>query len=233
MVRLKDKVAVITGAGSGIGMETARTFHREGAYTVLADIEPEAAAAAAREIDQAGERSLAVTADVSKHEAVAGLMEAALAKWGRVDILVNNAGITRDAQLTQMTLDQFDHVIAVNLRGVYLCGQAAARIMLEQGQGVIINMSSIVGIHGNFGQSNYAAAKAGVIGMTKTWARNWAERNSGERCCSGFHSHCYDGEDAGKNPGGNAGEMSHEKTGKAPRHSQRLPVPSLRGSGVR
>jgi 3-oxoacyl-[acyl-carrier protein] reductase len=171
MVRLKDKVAVITGAGSGIGMETARTFHREGAYTVLADIEPEAAAAAAREIDQAGERSLAVTADVSKHEAVAGLMEAALAKWGRVDILVNNAGITRDAQLTQMTLDQFDHVIAVNLRGVYLCGQAAARIMLEQGQGVIINMSSIVGIHGNFGQSNYAAAKAGVIGMTKTWAR--------------------------------------------------------------
>jgi 3-oxoacyl-[acyl-carrier protein] reductase len=170
-VRLQDKVAVITGAGSGIGRETAKTFLREGALVVLADIDLGAVAEAAQEYDATGERTLALAADVSKGDDVDSLFSAAREKWGQIDILVNNAGITQDAQLVKMTMDQFDEVIAVNLRGVYFCGQAAAKIMLEQGNGVILNTASFVGIYGNFGQSNYAAAKAGVIGMTKTWAR--------------------------------------------------------------
>mgnify|MGYP000902509114 CR=1 FL=1 len=170
-MRLQDKVAVITGAGSGIGRETAKTFLREGALVVLADIDLGAVAEAAQEYDATGERTLALAADVSKGDDVDSLFSAAREKWGQIDILVNNAGITQDAQLVKMTMDQFDEVIAVNLRGVYFCGQAAAKIMLEQGNGVILNTASFVGIYGNFGQSNYAAAKAGVIGMTKTWAR--------------------------------------------------------------
>lgn len=167
-MRLKDKVAIITGAARGIGLTTAQTFHREGARVVLCDrdqAEVEAAAAAI------GQGALGVVADTTKTESVQALLATTREKFGKVDILVNNAGIIRDKQLLKMEEDEFDSVIAVNLKGVYLCTRHTAAFMVEQGGGVILNASSVVALYGNFGQTNYVASKAGVIGMTKVWAR--------------------------------------------------------------
>jgi 3-oxoacyl-[acyl-carrier protein] reductase len=148
-MRLKDKVALITGAGQGIGRATALTFAREGAIVAVADINMTAATAVADEITHADGR----------------------AKPLFLDVLVNNAGIVRDARMQKMTEEQFDAVIAVNLKGVWLCAKAVAPLMSANGGGSIINAASVVGLYGNFGQTNYVAAKSGVIGMTKTWAR--------------------------------------------------------------
>lgn len=170
-MRLSGKVAVITGAGGGIGLQTAKTFFREGAKVVIADIDRAAAEATAKEIDHSGTKVIPAGTDVTDKDSIDALFEMTVAKFGQVDILINNAGITRDARLIKMTEEQFDQVIATNLKGVFLCGQAAAQTMLQHSGGVILNTASVVGIYGNFGQSNYAAAKAGVIGMTKTWAQ--------------------------------------------------------------
>lgn len=172
VMRLENKVAVITGAAGGIGSETAKRFLSEGAKVVLADLNVEAAAAVAQKQDESGENTLAISVDVTSAASVAAIFEAAIDRFGGVDILVNNAGATLDARLVNMTEEQFDKAIAINLKGTFLCGQAAARAMTAQQRGgAIVNIASLVGIYGNFGQSNYVAAKAGIIGMTKTWAK--------------------------------------------------------------
>ncbi len=170
-MRLKDKVALITGGGQGIGRLTALTFAREGARVAVADINMAAAQAVAAEIEQRDGQAKAVSLDVSRSESVEAALQAVTNWAGGVDVLVNNAGITRDARMQKMTEEQFDAVISVNLRGVWLCAKACVPIMIARGGGVILNAASVVGLYGNFGQTNYVAAKSGVIGMTKTWAR--------------------------------------------------------------
>jgi 3-oxoacyl-[acyl-carrier protein] reductase len=172
-MRLKDKVAVITGSAGGIGLATARRFAGEGAAVVLADVKEEALESARAQILAAAPRAavLAVALDVTRADSVRDMVDAVMGRFGRIDCLVNNAGITADARLAKMTEEQFDRVIAVNLKGVYRCTQAVADPMIRQGSGAIVNASSVVGLYGNFGQTNYAATKAGVIGFTKTWAR--------------------------------------------------------------
>jgi 3-oxoacyl-[acyl-carrier protein] reductase len=172
-VRLKGKVAVITGAAGGIGLATARRFAAEGAAIVLADLRAEALEQARGQVlAAAGDAAVALAiVDVTDAEQVAGMVATALGRFGRIDCLVNNAGITSDARLVKMTDEQFDRVIAVNLKGVFRCTQAVADPMIRQGSGVILNASSVVGVYGNFGQTNYAATKAGVVGFTRTWAR--------------------------------------------------------------
>ncbi len=171
-MRLQDKIAIVTGGGQGIGRETALTFAREGAKVVVADMNEEAAGLVVEEIKQAGSGdALAVHVNVAEAESVEAMV-AATQKWGggRIDALINNAGIIKDATLRKMKEEQWDAVIDVNLKGVWLCGRAVAPVMIEQGGGSIINASSIVGVYGNGGQSNYSASKGGVIAMTKTWA---------------------------------------------------------------
>ncbi len=170
-MRLKDKVTIVTGGGQGIGQATCEIFAREGAKVVVADINDQAAHATAEKITAAGGQALAVYVNVTEQASVDAMVAKTL-EWGggRIDALINNAGITKDAQLVKMTEAQWDAVIAVNLKGVFLCGQAVAKVMREQGSGSIANATSIVGLYGNFGQSNYAATKGGVIAMTYTWS---------------------------------------------------------------
>ena len=176
-MRLKDKVALITGAGQGIGRTTALTFAREGAKVAVADINMAAASAVAAEIAQADGEAMPIFLDVSRAESVELAVQMVAEHFGRIDVLVNNAGITRDARMQKLSEEQFDTVIDVNLKGVWLCAKAVTPLMIASGGGVIINAASIVGLHGNFGQTNYVAAKAGVIGMTKTWARELGPNN--------------------------------------------------------
>jgi 3-oxoacyl-[acyl-carrier protein] reductase len=171
MNRLQDKVAIVTGSARGIGAETARRFAEEGAHIVLCDVNVEAGEGMATHLRNAGGSAIFLPVDVANRHSVQDLVARTVAHFGRLDILVNNAGLLRDAQLRKMTEDEFDLVVAVNLKGVYNCGQAAALPMIEQGSGVILNASSVVGIDGNFGQTNYVATKSAVIGMTKVWAR--------------------------------------------------------------
>jgi 3-oxoacyl-[acyl-carrier protein] reductase len=170
-MRLKDKVALITGAGQGIGRATALSFAREGAIVAVADINMTSATAVADEIIRADGRAKPLFLDVARAESVEAAVRTLQESFGRVDVLVNNAGITRDARMQKMTEEQFDAVIAVNLKGVWLCAKAVVPLMSANGGGSIINAASVVGLYGNFGQTNYVAAKSGVIGMTKTWAR--------------------------------------------------------------
>ena len=170
-MRLKDKVAVITGGGRGIGKATAELFAKEGAKIVIADFDTETGEKTAAELAASGAAAIFVQVNVADRDQVASLFERTVAEYGRVDVLVNNAGITADGWLVKMSEEAWDRVIAVNLKGVFNCGQAAAKVMLEQGSGVILNAASVVGVYGNMGQTNYAATKAGVIGMAKSWAR--------------------------------------------------------------
>ncbi len=172
-MRLNGKVAVITGSAHGIGLATACKFAVEGATVLLADIRQEDLGDARTQVLAAAPaaRVATVLVDVTRADLVAAMVDTALQRFGRIDCLVNNAGITSDARLVKMTDEQFDRVIAVNLKGVYRCTQAVADPMIRQGGGVILTASSVVGVYGNFGQTNYAATKAGVIGFTKTWAR--------------------------------------------------------------
>jgi 3-oxoacyl-[acyl-carrier protein] reductase len=171
-MRLRDKVAIITGAGRGIGRATAFRFVEEGASVVVADIDLDEAQDVVEEIRQKDGQALAVKVDVRDRSSVSAMVEATLDHFrGRIDVLVNNAGIIRDAQLVKMTEENFDLVIGINLKGVFNCTQAVVPIMIAQGSGVILSTSSLVAPYGNFGQTNYVASKAGVIGMTKVWAR--------------------------------------------------------------
>ncbi|HEX7748847.1 MAG TPA: beta-ketoacyl-ACP reductase [Bordetella sp.] len=170
-MRLKSKVAIVTGAGQGIGAATARRFVHDGAVVAVCDMNRDAVSETVRACREAGGIAQGFHIDVSDRGAVDGMVAQVLDQYRRIDILVNNAGITRDARLQKMTLQQFDDVIDVNLRGVFHATQAVVGVMAEQGSGVILNASSVVGIYGNYGQTNYAAAKFGVIGFTKTWSR--------------------------------------------------------------
>ena len=169
--RLAGKVSIITGGAQGIGLATALKFSREGAIVVVCDIRQAAVDAAVAQCQEAGAKALGLVVDVTQREMVDAMVQQVLNQFGRIDVLVNNAGITQDARLQKMTIEQFDRVIDVNLRGVFHCSQAVADAMVKQGSGVILNASSVVGIYGNFGQTNYAATKFGVIGFTKTWSR--------------------------------------------------------------
>ena len=176
MKRLEGKISLITGAAQGIGLATALKFAREGAIVVLCDVNQAGIDAAAAQCKAAAEvqgkqHAIGFALDVTQRDMVDAVVKAVLEQFGRIDVLVNNAGITQDARLQRMTIEQFDKVIDVNLRGVFHCAQAVADTMVAQGSGVILNASSVVGIYGNFGQTNYAASKFGVIGFTKTWSR--------------------------------------------------------------
>ena len=170
-MKLRNKVAIITGAASGIGLATAHVFAAEGARVVLADIDASRTETASAAVAQAGGETLAVRVDVTDRESVDAMVAATLKRFGRIDCLVNNAGITKDSRLVKMTEQQFDSVMSVNLKGVFHCTQVVVPTMLEQESGVILIASSVVGLYGNFGQTNYAATKAGVIGFAKTWGR--------------------------------------------------------------
>ncbi|QWE20827.1 3-oxoacyl-ACP reductase FabG [Polynucleobacter sp. AP-Kolm-20A-A1] len=165
--RLKDKVAIITGAAKGIGFATAQRFAQEGAKVIIADMNLEAVNAAAAQIPH----SEACVMNVTDRASIQAAVDRVMQQHGRIDILINNAGITQDARLIKMTEAQFDTVIDVNLKGVFNCTQLIVPHMLEAGVGAIVNASSVVGLYGNFGQTNYSATKFGVIGFTKTWAR--------------------------------------------------------------
>ncbi len=176
-MRLKGKVAVITGGAAGIGKATAQVFAREGAKVVICDVSEELGNALVKEL---GPDAQFNKVDVCNRKDVQQWIEGVVAKYGSVDILVNNAGITRDAQfikmkdgelVKEMSEEAFDLVVSVNLKGVFNCTQAVSPFMVKQKSGVILNASSVVGLYGNFGQTNYVATKAGVIGMTKVWAR--------------------------------------------------------------
>lgn len=170
-MRLKDKVCIITGATGGIGRAAVQRFAAERAVVVVADLKADAVAELAASVNAGGGRASGHAVNVSRRDSVDAMVAAVLAQWGRIDALVNNAGITQDARLTSMTEAQWDAVIDVNLKGVFQCTQAVAHTMLTQGSGAIVNTSSVTGVYGNYGQGNYAATKAGIIGMTKTWAR--------------------------------------------------------------
>jgi len=170
-MRLQGKVAIITGAGQGIGAATALKFAREGAIVAACDLNHDAVTRVADACREAGGQASAFCLDMSDRARVDDMVAAVREQYGRIDVLVNNAGITRDARLQKMTVEQFDAVIDVNLRAVFHATQAVSDHMVARGSGVILNASSVVGIYGNFGQTNYAAAKFGVIGFTKTWSR--------------------------------------------------------------
>jgi len=166
MKLLDGKICIITGGGRGIGKATVEKFSGEGATVIIAENDEKTGQSVADAL-----KGKFIKTDVSNQESVNVLFQSVMDAYTRVDVLVNNAGILMDSTLTKMDEDQFDSVINVNLKGVYLCGRAAADIMKEQGSGVILNASSVVAHNGNFGQTNYVATKSGVIGMTKVWAR--------------------------------------------------------------
>ena len=171
MKSLEGKVAIVTGASSGLGKATLQKFADQGAIVINWDVNEERGKLLEAEFTQNGYTAAFFTVDTSSADAVRDAAFQVIAKFGKIDILVNNAGITRDATLLKMTDDQWQQVININLTGVYNCTRAVAPYMVEKGYGRIISISSVVGLYGNFGQTNYAAAKAGVIGMTQTWAK--------------------------------------------------------------
>ena len=179
---LKGKVVVVTGGSAGIGRVTARHFASEGARVAAWDVKDEVAEAVVAELKQAGGEGTFQKVNVADAASVAAATAAVVERWGRVDVLVNNAGIVRDAQLVRwkdgalagtMTDEAFDAVMGVNLKGPFLCTRAVVPHMIAAGGGVVLSTSSVVGLYGNFGQTNYAATKAGLIAMTRTWAREF------------------------------------------------------------
>ena len=182
-MRLKDKVALITGGAAGIGKATALRFSGEGAQVAIGDVDSKRGATTLNEL---GPNAAFNHVDVTDRGSVDSWVEGVLEKYGHIDILVNNAGIVRDSLLVKIKDDElvrqmpekdFDLVVAINLKGVFNCTQAVVPAMIRQGSGVILNATSIVGIDGNIGQTNYIATKAGVIGMTKAWARELGRHN--------------------------------------------------------
>ena len=172
-MRFENKVVVITGGAAGIGRVTAESFAKEGARIAICDINPEAGEAAAKEL---GPEASFQQVDVASNAAVSGWIEGVLDKYGQIDVLVNNAGITRDGLIMRMKEEDWDAVISVNLKSAFNCIKAVSKIMVKQRSGRIINLASVVGVMGNPGQANYVASKAGMIGLTKTVAKELGAR---------------------------------------------------------
>lgn len=182
MGKLENRVAIVTGGSRGIGKATATLFAEEGATVVVWDLLDDLGEAVVKEITEKGGKALFQKVDTTKFEAPQEAVKEIMSKYGRVDILVNNAGITRDSSFKKMTPEQWDQVIAVNLTGVFNCTKAAVPVMREQKYGRVLTASSVVGLYGNFGQSNYVATKSGVIGMTKVWAKEFGKYNITANC---------------------------------------------------
>lgn len=177
MGTLEGKVALVTGGARGIGKSICERLASEGAKLAIVDIMLDVAEATAQEFNAKGVEAVAVAANVAKPEEAVRAVEETIAKFGRLDILVNNAGITRDNLIMRMTEQEWDSVIAVNLKGTFNCIKAAVRPMMKNRYGKIVNLASVVGRMGNAGQANYVASKAGVIGLTKTVAKEFGSRN--------------------------------------------------------
>ena len=186
-MRLADKVSIITGAGRSIGQATAFKFAQEGAVVIVCDLDRASVDETVESVRRKGGKADGFVVDVTDRASIKAMVDDVVVKHGRIDVLVNNAGIVQDAQLIKMSEDQFDKVIDVNLKGTWNCTKAVADVMVEQKSGVILNASSVVGIYGNFGQTNYAASKFGVIGMVKTWARELGRKGiRANAVCPGF-----------------------------------------------
>ncbi len=177
MSTLANQVAVVTGSGRGIGRAIACALMKEGAKIVISDINEELCAKTAEELRALGAEAISVPCNVTQSESVAKMVEAVMKEWGRIDILVNNAGITRDNLFMRMSEGEWQAVIDTNLTSAFKVTQPVLKVMSKQRSGRIINIASTTGVHGNFGQVNYAAAKAGLIGFTKTIALEYASRN--------------------------------------------------------
>ena len=176
--RLAEQVALVTGASRGIGAVIAQRLAKEGARVAINyQASKEAALQVVRGIVDAGGEAVVLPGDVSKEKDAETLVKSVIEQWGRIDILVNNAGITRDRLLLRMTVEDWDRVLEVNLRGAFLCTKYVMPHLIRRRQGRVVNISSVVGIGGNPGQANYAASKAGLIGFTKSVAREVASRN--------------------------------------------------------
>jgi 3-oxoacyl-[acyl-carrier protein] reductase len=169
--RLNDKVAIITGGASGIGKATAIRFAQEGAQIAIWDVQEERGQEVIKILLEMGSQAIFYNVDIADAAQVQEAVNAVMKDFDKIDILINNAGIVRDATLIKLTAEQFDSVIDVNLKGVFNCTKAVAPHMIERGYGRIVQASSVVALYGNFGQTNYVASKAGIIGMTKVWAR--------------------------------------------------------------
>ena len=174
---LEGKVALITGGARGIGKEIAMFFAKQGANIAICDVNLEEAEKTAKEILDLNRESVAFKADVTDSKQVQDMVDKILDKLGKIDILINNAGITKDNLLLRMSEEEWDKVIAVNLKGTFVCTKLVSKVMLKQRSGKIVNLASIIGIMGNAGQANYAASKAGIIGLTKSVAKELASRN--------------------------------------------------------
>jgi 3-oxoacyl-[acyl-carrier protein] reductase len=186
MMRLLNKVSIVTGAGRGIGYATVKKFLEEGSFVVACDISPELVNRLKEELSF-DQRGMAFLVDVTESAAVEKVVETVIDNYGRIDVLVNNAGIVRDARMVNMSNDAFDAVIDVNLKGTFNFSKMVFPQMMIQKSGVVLNASSIVGIYGNFGQTNYAASKFGVIGMAKTWAKEFGKFGIRSNCvCPGM-----------------------------------------------
>jgi len=170
-LRLEGKTAIITGAANGIGLAAATMFAKEGAKVALADYDTDLGGSKAAVLMEQGYDVRFFQVNVADRESVNSMVKQVVEHFGEIDILVNNAGITRDAMLSKLAVEDFQQVLDVNLTGVFHCTQAVLPSLLRKGKGKIINTSSVSGVYGNVGQTNYAATKAGVVGMTKTWAK--------------------------------------------------------------
>ena len=170
-MRLKNKVALITGAANGIGLTAAEVFAKEGAKVGMADFDAEQGEKRAQELREKGYEVSFFQVNVAQRSSVDEMVEKVREVYGTIGVLINNAGITRDGMLSKLTVEDFQAVLDVNLTGVFHCTQAVLPSMIENGKGKIINTSSVSGVYGNVGQTNYSATKAGVVGMTKTWAK--------------------------------------------------------------
>ena len=174
---LSGKIALVTGAAQGIGRDIALGLAADGAEVAICDVNLEAAQKTAGDIEAMGRKSLALKANVASSADVTAMIDQVVEKFGTIDILVNNAGITRDGLILRMKDEDWDLVLSINLKGAFLCTKSALKYMSKQRSGTIINIASIVGAMGNAGQANYVASKAGLIGLTKTIAREYSNRN--------------------------------------------------------
>jgi len=176
-MRFQDEIVLVTGSARGIGREIATAFAKEGAVAIISDINAESCQKTAQELVALGFKADAMTCDVTKLASVEEMVNKILDKYTRIDILVNNAGITKDNLFLRMREEEWDAVLTVNLKGTFNCCKAVAKSMLKARKGKIISIASVIGILGNIGQANYAASKAGIIGLTKSLAREFASRN--------------------------------------------------------